>query len=116
MPKLPTVTGELGASIRRARADGRLGPEHRLDVARARLLCSMLLDPETPRSSIAPLDRRLDVILGRLGLVVDATGPTELDEWLQGLADEELDPDALLELEEENETAGTRSAEDLGPE
>lgn len=111
MPKLPTIAGELGAAIRRGRAEGRLGPEHRLDIARARLLVAMLADASTPRSAVAPLDRRLDVILERLGFVQGATGPTELDDWLSGLVDEELEPDAELE----GEGADDRSAEDLGP-
>ena len=102
MPRLPSIGGELAGAIRRGKAEGRLGPEHRLDVARARLVVELLVDPATPRSAIAPLDRRLDVILARLGFISDATGPTELDEWLAGLADEssaaileeELEPDA----------------------
>jgi hypothetical protein len=98
VPKLPTVPGELAGAIRRGRAEGRLGPEHKLDVARARLLAEMLVDEGTPRSAIAALDRRLDVILTRLGFVADAAGPTELDEWLSGLAGDEP-ADDLLELE-----------------
>jgi hypothetical protein len=99
VPKLPTVIGELGGAIRRGKAEGRLGAEHRLDVARARLLAAMLTDEATPRSAIAALDRRLDVILGRLGFVSEATGPSELDEWLAALGAEE-EADELLELEE----------------
>jgi hypothetical protein len=86
VPRLPSVPGELAGAIRRGKAEGRLGPEHRLDVARARLLVTMLVDEATPRSAIAALDRRLDVILSRLGFVADATGPTELDDWLAGPA------------------------------
>jgi hypothetical protein len=70
----------------------------------------MLVDEATPRSAVAPLDRRLDVILGRLGFVADATGPTELDDWLSGLDDEALDDEL-----DDDATAGSRSAEDLGP-
>jgi hypothetical protein len=98
VPKLPTVPGELAGAIRRGRAEGRLGPEHKLDVARARLLAEMLVDEGTPRSAIAAIDRRLDVILGRLGFVADAAGPTELDEWLSGLAGDELPAGDELEL------------------
>jgi hypothetical protein len=99
VPKLPTVPGELAGAIRRGKGEGRLGPEHRVDVARARLLAGMLVDDSTPRSAIAALDRRLDVILVRLGIVSEATGPTELAEWLAGLdtteaeLEEELEPD-----------------------
>jgi hypothetical protein len=99
VPKLPTVPGELAGAIRRGKGEGRLGPEHRVDVARARLLAGMLVDESTPRSAIAALDRRLDVILVRLGIVSEATGPTELAEWLAGLdtteaeLEEELEPD-----------------------
>jgi molecular chaperone GrpE len=57
---VPTVPGELAGAVRRGKAEGRLGPEHRLDVARARLLAEMLVDEGTPRSAIAALDRRLD--------------------------------------------------------
>ena len=110
MPKLPTLAGELGAAIRRGRSEGRLGPEHRLDIVRARILAAMIADPATPRSAVAPLDRRLDVILERLGFVQGATGPTELDDWLSGLAGEELEPDAELE----GEGADAFPAEDLG--
>ena len=40
------------------------------------------------------LDRRLDIILARLGFVSEASGPTELDEWLAGLdAEPDLDDD-----------------------
>ena len=63
----------------------------------------MLVDEGTPRSAIAALDRRLDVILLRLGFVVDATGPTELDDWLAGLADEEAAAEELAELDEAEE-------------
>ena len=38
LPKLPTIAGELAGAIRRGKADGRLGPEHRLDIVRARFL------------------------------------------------------------------------------
>ena len=100
MPKLPTVEGELGAAIRRGKSEGRLGPEHRLDVARARLLAGMLADEATPKSAIAALDRRLDVILSRLGFVADAAGPTELEEWLAGL---DAEPDDLSEPDLEGE-------------
>ena len=100
---MPTVPGELAGAIRRGKSEGRLGPEHLLDVARARLLVGMLVDEGTPRSAIAALDRRLDVILLRLGFVVDATGPTELDDWLAGLADEEAAAEELAELEEGEE-------------
>jgi hypothetical protein len=103
---VPTVPGELAGAVRRGKAEGRLGPEHRLDVARARLLAEMLVDEGTPRSAIAALDRRLDVILSRLGFVADATGPTELDEWLAGLADETAAGSAVLELENEELDAG----------
>ena len=88
MPKLPTVPGELASAIRRGKVEGRLGPEHALDVARARYLAGLVVDPKTPRTAVAAIDRRLDVILARLGFVTDATGPTQLDEWLAGLAEE----------------------------
>jgi hypothetical protein len=116
VPRLPSVPGELAGAIRRGKAEGRLGPEHRLDVARARLLAGMLVDESTPKSAIAALDRRLDVILGRLGFVwfvSDASGPTELDEWLAGLAEEEL-ADELVE-EEPDEGAGSDTTEDRRP-
>jgi hypothetical protein len=93
VPKLPTVPGELAGAIRRGKGEGRLGPEHRVDVARARLLAGMLVDDSTPRSAIAALDRRLDVILVRLGIVSEATGPTELAEWLAGLDTTEAELD-----------------------
>lgn len=110
MPRLPSVGGELAGAIRRGKAEGRLGPEHRLDVARARLLAGMLVDEGTPRSAIAALDRRLDVILSRLGFVADATGPTELDDWLAGLAGEEAAAEALdVELDEKGPDAGAGS-------
>ena len=107
------MPGELAGAIRRGKAEGRLGPEHRLDVARARLLAEMLVDEATPRSAIAALDRRLDVILARLGFVADATGPTELDEWLAGLADE-MAAGALLDPELDEE-AGDESAGACSP-
>jgi len=88
VPRVPTVTSELAGAVRRGKREGRLGAEHGLDIARARLLAGMLVDEGTPRSAVAALDRRLDVILCRLGFVADATGPSELDEWLSGLADE----------------------------
>jgi hypothetical protein len=88
MPRVPTIPSELAGAVRRGKREGRLGAEHGLDIARARLLTGMLIDGATPRSAIAALDRRLDVILSRLGFVADATGPSELDEWLSGLADE----------------------------
>ena len=98
MPKLPSVTGELGGAIRRGKGEGRLGPEHRLDLARARLLAALLTDPATPRSAVAALDRRFDVVLIRLGLVApDAAGPSELDDWLAGLAAESAAADLDLE-------------------
>ena len=97
MPKLPTLEGELGAAIRRGKVEGRLGPDQSLDVARARLLARMLADPETPKSAIAALDRRLDVILTRLGFVADVTGPTELEEWLAGIDSETAAADLDLE-------------------
>jgi hypothetical protein len=115
VPKLPSVPGELGGAIRRGRAEGRLGAEHRLDVARARLLAGMIVDEATPRSAIAALDRRLDVILGRLGFVSEATGPSELDEWLAALgadelvADEDPDPPAG-ELEVADPAGGAESS------
>jgi hypothetical protein len=87
------VAGELAGAVRRGKREGRLGAEHALDVERARLLVAMLLDAATPRSAIAALDRRLDVILVRLGLVADVSGPTELDEWLSALGDELVPPD-----------------------
>ena len=94
MPKLPTVAGELAAAIRRGKGDGRLGAEHRLDVTRARLLVEMLTDPATPRTAVAALDRRLDVVLMRLGLVAPAAGATDLESWLAGvLQDVKLEPD-----------------------
>jgi hypothetical protein len=124
VPKLPTVPGELAGAIRRGRGDGRLGAEHRVDVARARLLAGMLVDEATPRSAIAAIDRRLDVILVRLGIVAEATGPTELAEWLAGIdtteaeLDDEPEPDppapgpgpGVLELEERDR--GESSAHD----
>jgi hypothetical protein len=128
VPKLPTVPGELAGAIRRGRGEGRLGPEHRVDVARARLLAGMLVDDATPRSAIAAIDRRLDVVLVRLGIVAEATGPTELAEWLAGLdtteaelddegqGDDEPDPPApgpgpgVLELEDRDR--GESSAHD----
>jgi hypothetical protein len=123
VPKLPSVGGELAGAIRRGRAEGRLGPEHRLDVARARLLAGMLVDESTPRSAIAALDRRLDVILARLGFVSEATGPSELEEWLAGLSGEELaaEPDPELEVDTRGGDpagAGESSAHDRprGPE
>jgi hypothetical protein len=70
-----------------------VGTEHGLDVARARLLVEMLADPDTPRSAIAALDRRLDVILYRLGFVGDATGPTELEAFLADLELTAPEPD-----------------------
>ncbi len=115
---MPTVPGELAGAVRRGKAEGRLGPEHRLDVARARLLAEMLVDEGTPRSAIAALDRRLDVILSRLGFVADATGPTELDEWLAGLADETAAATVLDELDEEedpDESAGASPPKPIGP-
>ena len=87
MPRVPTVTSELAGAVRRGKREGRLGAEHGLDVARARLLVAMLVDDATPRSAIAALDRRLDVILVRLGMVADVSGPTELDEWLAGMVE-----------------------------
>lgn len=104
MPKLPTVPGELAGAIRRGKGEGRLGPEHRVDVARARLLAGMLVDEATPRSAIAQIDRRLDVILVRLGIVSEATGPTELAEWLAGLDTTEAELEE--ELEEELDEPG----------
>jgi hypothetical protein len=117
VPRPPaTVPGELAGAIRRGKAEGRLGPEHRLDVARARLLVEMLTDEATPRSAIAALDRRLDVILSRLGFVADATGPTELDDWLAGLASEEA---AAAALDDEDggpdAGAGSQPTEDHRP-
>lgn len=108
MPKLPTITGELAGAIRRGRGEGRLGPEHRVDVARARLLAGMLVDEATPRSAIAAIDRRLDVILVRLGIVAEATGPTELAEWLAGLdtTEAELDDDPPAPGPEEGPARG----------
>jgi hypothetical protein len=93
VPKLPTVPGELAGAIRRGRGEGRFGAEHRVDVARARLLAGFLVDDATPRSAIAAIDRRLDVILVRLGIVAEATGPTELAEWLAGLDTTEAELD-----------------------
>jgi hypothetical protein len=119
VPRLPSVTGELAGAIRRGKAEGRLGPEHRLDVARARLLAAMVVDESTPRSAIAALDRRLDVILARLGFVTDASGPTELDEWLAGLAGEEAAAAVLDdELDEKAADAGAGAdhpSEEPGP-
>ena len=99
MARQPTVKSELTHAITRGRSDGRLGPEHRLDVARARLLAEMLADPLTPRSAVAALDRRLDVVLMRLGLVAPAAGTTDLETWLESVLgetvpdDDDPDPD-----------------------
>jgi hypothetical protein len=109
------VGGELAGAIRRGKVEGRLGPEHRLDVARARLLAGMLTDEGTPRSAIAALDRRLDVILGRLGFVADAAGPTELDDWLAGLAGEAAAVGALDDEVEDDASSGSDPAEDHRP-
>jgi hypothetical protein len=134
VPKLPTVQRELGGAIRQGKRQGRLGPEHRVDLARARLLAGMLIDEATPRSAIAALDRRLDVILVRLGIVSEATGPTELAEWLAGLKDEtsatmpalDADDDYLLngpstpaefvaELDEDEDDDDDDDDDDPGP-
>lgn len=103
MPRVPTIKSELAGAIRRGKAEGKLGAEHGIDLARARHLVSMLTDEATPRSAIAALDRRLDIVLGRLGFVVDVSGPTELDDWLSGLGDDEPVDD---ELDDEGERAG----------
>ena len=116
VPRVPGVGGELAGAIRRGKAEGRLGPEHRLDVARARLLAQMLTDEGTPRSAIAALDRRLDVILSRLGFVADATGPTELDDWLAGLGSEEAAAELVEEEIEPDAGAGSGTPEGHRPE
>jgi hypothetical protein len=115
VPRVPTIKSELAGAIRRGKAEGKLGAEHGIDVARARLLTAMLTDEGTPRSAIAALDRRLDIVLARLGFVVDVSGPTELDEWLAGLAAEAAAP-IDDELDGEGDaSAGSRSPTDLGP-
>jgi hypothetical protein len=91
VPRIPTIKSELAGAVRRAKRSGRLGAEHGLDVARARYLVAVLLDESTPRSAIAALDRRLDVILSRLGFVAEVSGPTELDEWLAGMIESAAD-------------------------
>jgi len=53
VPRVPTVTSELAGAVRRGKREGRLGAEHGLDVARARLLVAMLVDDATPRSAMA---------------------------------------------------------------
>ena len=64
-----------------------------------------------PRTAIAALDRRLDIVLGRLGFVVDVSGPTELDDWLSGLAGDEV-PDDELDEGAPDAAAGVPPAED----
>jgi hypothetical protein len=76
----------------------------------------MLIDEATPRSAIAALDRRLDIVLSRLGFVVDVSGPTELDEWLAGLAAEATAPGIDDELDGEGDAGtGSRSPTDHRP-
>ena len=96
VPPRATSRTALAATIRRARSEGRLGPEHDLDVVRARELVALIA--EAPASAVAGLDRRLDVILGRLGLVTVATGPSDLESFLAGI-DDEVEGDALADDE-----------------
>ena len=63
---------------------------------RARFLVDQLTAPETATTALAALDRRLDVVLMRLGLVAPAAGTTDLETWLESVLGESLpddDPD-----------------------
>ena len=94
MPRVRSLSTSLAAAVRAAQREGRLGPEHDVDIVRARDLAAMLTDPATPRSAIAALDRRLNIVLIRLGLVTAATGQTDLEAWLAGLSDDVVEDEA----------------------